>query len=1246
MRCVVLHSNAAQIWRKVSQGVKPLVLQRIGWSEVRLFIEMCLSPADLRPTARELLSHPFLVYSNPSTDDKVCPVREKEDAAAPRATSPRAAHKHAAQQIPHLPIAPSPHTQQVTAQLQTIHTTHNVPSSSPQQAAVAPHHQRNRSPNEPSLPANLQPLPLNRHVSHEQQQQQQQQPLQPQQPRTREREGEREQDAALPAVYAGLTLNTSTSSSSAHQSAASSPSHAATPQHGSFASTQRSGSARPPSISTQQPHQSTSPATRAAQQQRSTVSSPHHTQSSGLAANMQVSTSYSLHSTAGTGQSPTPTSTSSPLPTAAAGSVQSILVEVDGVSDAVAQVTLHIGLGEKRKKQIKFPFDFRLDNSYGVAAEMVKLLKLPDAAKTEMLIAVELESKLDPWRKHYFVTMGGRAAAGGATQPVQQQQHHHHQQHQQQQQPQQQQQHHHVPQQPHQQQHHHHPQQHAVASHHLLPSHAPYAAGLSPHPLPPALPSQHFPLPHGNSTSQVRLSSPAPPPHHVPSFQPQHVPVSHAAAYSTVLHHLQSQQLSPAQPSHSLASRMAHASTSSSGATVSPPHSSPSTPALSRHLSQQSTPAASPHGSLQQQQPRAGPPLLHTQSLSSVPLVNVATPSPSPNLRRSTVSPLLGMPVVNVTAAVAAGAAVDKSKDGIPRSPLSATVSSPTLPAQSQQPLQPSHQPHTANQPQHAHPQQTHAPQATLQQAQHQQATLAPTGGSALHTSVSQPSLDLRVDPTQTTTNTAASQGQHSLTPPALPTKAAQPQLSGARKDVATGAAPTAVDARQSRASPATTRYNRRLSQSNIVTQQLDSPLDVIDVAQSPLRRSRSDFSPQQPTISIYSATAALPSITPTSDVATSPTQPMHGRSDSLNKLYTNLTVAQLKERIRAKGGASRLADCIEKKDLVECLIQLTPLSPLPHSPNPAMQPSAGMSEGLQVPGNNSLSNDPPSAPSSRSNSRHSNRRPSSPDALVNSPPSSQTAAREGKDKDPFADLFTPTNANLRSAHTQPNNGHSSVAGSGHSSSSPYLSSRSFHDTPSPLSATSPHLSPNHFSPTALADPLSPTRPAVQRPASNPASVRSSTNRPTSHPLVGPNQLLGRVSSPLLNALNAFTAPAASSSILPTDPFAHLDARQHSGQHALDNWHDYFSDQADKHATALPALDPLEGLHMHDTATRAAAGQIPPPPTDYFPHDGKGAASKAVGSTAAAMARRGASELSGFFEPPSLNGDSLYHKQS
>uniref|UniRef100_A0A0E0K3H5 non-specific serine/threonine protein kinase n=1 Tax=Oryza punctata TaxID=4537 RepID=A0A0E0K3H5_ORYPU len=59
-------TNAAQIFKKVSKGVKPAALAKISNIQAKQFIEKCLVPASERLSAKELLQDPFLCSDNSS----------------------------------------------------------------------------------------------------------------------------------------------------------------------------------------------------------------------------------------------------------------------------------------------------------------------------------------------------------------------------------------------------------------------------------------------------------------------------------------------------------------------------------------------------------------------------------------------------------------------------------------------------------------------------------------------------------------------------------------------------------------------------------------------------------------------------------------------------------------------------------------------------------------------------------------------------------------------------------------------------------------------------------------------------------------------------------------------------------------------------------------------------------------------------------------------------------------------------
>ncbi|CAA0833475.1 Probable serine/threonine-protein kinase WNK6 [Striga hermonthica] len=61
-------TNPAQIFKKVSNGVKPAGLERVKDFEVRRVIDRCLLPASLRPSAFELLKDPFFSFEENSME--------------------------------------------------------------------------------------------------------------------------------------------------------------------------------------------------------------------------------------------------------------------------------------------------------------------------------------------------------------------------------------------------------------------------------------------------------------------------------------------------------------------------------------------------------------------------------------------------------------------------------------------------------------------------------------------------------------------------------------------------------------------------------------------------------------------------------------------------------------------------------------------------------------------------------------------------------------------------------------------------------------------------------------------------------------------------------------------------------------------------------------------------------------------------------------------------------------------------
>ncbi|KDP25235.1 hypothetical protein JCGZ_20391 [Jatropha curcas] len=61
--------NPAQIYKKVTSGIKPASLSKVNDPQVKQFIEKCLVPASMRLPAIELLKDPFLATENPNSKE-------------------------------------------------------------------------------------------------------------------------------------------------------------------------------------------------------------------------------------------------------------------------------------------------------------------------------------------------------------------------------------------------------------------------------------------------------------------------------------------------------------------------------------------------------------------------------------------------------------------------------------------------------------------------------------------------------------------------------------------------------------------------------------------------------------------------------------------------------------------------------------------------------------------------------------------------------------------------------------------------------------------------------------------------------------------------------------------------------------------------------------------------------------------------------------------------------------------------
>ena len=420
---------------------------------------------------------------------------------------------------------------------------------------------------------------------------------------------------------------------------------------------------------------------------------------------------------------------------------------------------------------------------------------------------------------------------------------------QQQTQSQQQQQQQHNP--PYQQQH-----QQATSSHHAPAAHSSYTAGWSTHPIPPSQqqPPPHYPLHHSNSASQMRLPGPTSSPYHGPSPQSQPHPTSgHAAVHPALVHQSQSlQSMSPQQHtshgSRALYAQVASAAAAAAAATLHHTshqptamqhHSQPATPVgsmLTRHQSLQSGPSASTANTSQQQQ-RAGAPVpaAHAESVIRPIIQQHLTDSTAPSFHNANSHRHARRQrhrccfVVHLIASSAAAAAA-------------ASFSA--------------HCTHNAfcGQPIHTPAPLIHSSYTLLHRRSRSRASLRPAPTHSIIQSASPGSTSLHATASDAASHAShphyhqqQQQQQHALTPPAMPTKSLQQQLTAARRELANTAPITATDTSQTQPAPSAARSSRRPSQSTaFAPSSLEAPaVDSSEAAQqghSPLRRSQSDL--------------------------------------------------------------------------------------------------------------------------------------------------------------------------------------------------------------------------------------------------------------------------------------------------------------------------------------------------------------------------------------------------------------------
>ena len=79
--------NPAQIFKKVTSGIKPASLNKVSDPQIKEFIEKCLVPASERMSAEELLKDPFLQIENPN-NPFLYPIKTPRVTDIPKSRSP------------------------------------------------------------------------------------------------------------------------------------------------------------------------------------------------------------------------------------------------------------------------------------------------------------------------------------------------------------------------------------------------------------------------------------------------------------------------------------------------------------------------------------------------------------------------------------------------------------------------------------------------------------------------------------------------------------------------------------------------------------------------------------------------------------------------------------------------------------------------------------------------------------------------------------------------------------------------------------------------------------------------------------------------------------------------------------------------------------------------------------------------------------------------------------------------------
>ena len=338
-------SNAAQIWKRVSTGQKPEVLERIRDCSLRAFIECCLSPESSRLTAAEMLEHPFLSFrrSDPFRDSLVVAVDAKGGVVVGKGGAREA--EEAERLLKEVEREGKRRELEEEALMrESIEETRSASSSFTRPQPI----DTNSEPGDHISPLASPPTQM--------------QVLSPY----------NSTPSPAPSPHLKRDQSMPTRMPSHHgQPPQSSPTNRQTNNHNH-------------NHHHHQPHHN---------QQHSDYS---HQPPPSIATNRPVS--HNAPSAPSPQSAPPADSTHQPAVTA-------VVLDVDSCIPPVASITLHIHFGESKRRQVRFDYSMKEDSSYQLANEMVRVLHLAEPERMVMLICTALEEKIDPYRRAWAASM-------------------------------------------------------------------------------------------------------------------------------------------------------------------------------------------------------------------------------------------------------------------------------------------------------------------------------------------------------------------------------------------------------------------------------------------------------------------------------------------------------------------------------------------------------------------------------------------------------------------------------------------------------------------------------------------------------------------------------------------------------------------------------------------------------------------------------------------------------------------------